>query len=271
MPARMERVERRAPFRTVDRRQHRESGQHVGHVLSRIELRLRPRDAVGAAIRREIRKASIAQRAPADRGAVDLVRTGVGQPLVGRSQRGTQRAADRGPRDVAHRMDRIDIGNRHLIGQECLARQRQRFGRERRIRIGIAQCGGQRLDQSLVDHRCLAASPRRRHRQQQMRRILLPGLPAHERVGVVRGEELQLRNGTPDSFTGAEKPRSSDGTGRSGTSSNAKLCSVSPNSSVRAAISRPAAVQQPHRNRNHDGCLSGWPGVGGVRCFSVSV
>ena len=37
-------------LRTVDRRQHRESRQHVGHVLPGVELRLGPRNAVGAAV-----------------------------------------------------------------------------------------------------------------------------------------------------------------------------------------------------------------------------
>ena len=60
----------------------------------------------------------------------------IGQPVVGRPQIVAQRLADRRARAVAHRMDRIDIGNCHLVGQERLTRQRQRLGRERRILIG---------------------------------------------------------------------------------------------------------------------------------------
>ena len=90
-------------------------------------------------------------------------------------------------------MDRIDIRDRHLVGEERLARQRQRLGRERRIRIGIAQRDGERIDQALIEWRRLASPPRRGHRQQQMRGVLLSRLPAHERIGVVRGQEPQLR------------------------------------------------------------------------------
>ena len=247
MPACVERVERSAPFRAVDRRQHGKCRQHVGHVLARHRTAPWP-----AQCRRrspsagEIGEARVAQRAPADRGAVDADTAGVGQPLVGGAQVGMQCAADRRPCAVAHRVDRIDIRDRHLVGQERFARQGQRLGGERRIRIGIAQRGSQRLDQSLVERRRFAAPPGRRHLQQQMRRILLPRLPAHERIGVVRGQELQVRERHAGQLHRRGKAAQQRRHGRSGTSSNVKLCSASPNSSVRAAISLSGAVEQPH-------------------------
>ena len=193
MPARMESVECRAPFGAVDCRQHRQSREHVGHVLPCIELRLCPRNTVGITVRRKVHKACIAQCSPANRGPVNAVRPRIGQSLIRCTQCSTQCAADCRTRSVTHGMDSIDIRHSHLVSEERLTRQCQRLGRERRISIGIAQRGSQGIDQSLFERRRLAPSPVRGHPQQQMRGILLAELPAHKWIGIVRGEVLQLR------------------------------------------------------------------------------
>ena len=88
---------------------------------------------------------------------------------------------------------------------------------------------------------------------------------------------------TPDSFTGAEKPRSNDAVGAAATSSNTKRCSASFSSSTRVpgcaagspssrvGNSEPSSDSNPIATGMTSGCLSGCPGVGAVRCRSVSV
>ena len=113
------------------------------------------------------------------------------------------------------------------------------------------QRGSQGIDQTMFQRRRLATAQGSRHVEQQIGRILLAGFPANERIGVVRGKESQLRPaGTPANFTGAEKPRSSDGTGGPGTSSNVKLCSASVQQQRARRKFAAVAIQQPHDNRN---------------------
>ncbi len=75
----------------------------------------------------------------------------------------------------------------------------------------------------------------------------------------------------PDSFTGAEQPRSSEGTGGAATSSKTKSCASLSSSSMRAAISVPSGARSPIATGIGSGRLSGWPGVGAVRWRRVSV
>ena len=88
----------------------------------------------------------------------------------------------------------------------------------------------------------------------------------------------------PDSFTGAEKSRSSDGTGGLATSTKSKLvlrlrrqqhagagdCARGSPSS-RVASSWPLPSSRPIATGMTSGCLSGWPGVGLVSWRMVSV
>ena len=61
-----------------------------------------------------------------------------------------QCAADRSARDITNRVDGIDIRDRHLVGEKRLARKHEGLGGERRVRIGLAQRGGQRIDEPLL-------------------------------------------------------------------------------------------------------------------------
>ena len=139
----------------------------------------------------QIAKARIAQRPPADRGAVDAVRSGVRQAVVGLAQPIMQRFANRDPGGIAHRVNRIDIGDGHLVGEKGLTGQIHRLGDERGILVRLRQGFRHRLDQALIDGQHRAAMPGRDQVEQHPRGVLLTGLPADERIGVVRGEEAR--------------------------------------------------------------------------------
>src|SRR5579871_4839247 len=103
-PARMERIEGRLPFRTIDCRQHCQRCQYVSHILPCIELSLGAPYALGTPIRREIRQAGVAERAAPDRSAIDLVIARISEPLICCTQCGTHCIADCFARHVAHRV-----------------------------------------------------------------------------------------------------------------------------------------------------------------------
>ena len=85
------------------------------------------------------------------------------------------------------------------------------------------------------------------------------------------------------SSTGAEKPRSSDGTGSAATSWNTSVVSASVSTTVwlpsnagcagssRSGWSRPSGPTRPSRTGITNGSLTGCPGVAGQLCDSVSV
>ena len=180
---------------------------------------------------------------------------------------------------LAHGVDRVDIDDLHLVGQERLARQRQRLGRERRIAVASARVAA---IASISAGRRRVRSPRldgRDHVQQHAASRIAGRTPS------ARTDRCRARRGSadrsgdsPDSFTGAEKPRSSDGTGGLATSTNVEtVFRLRGQQHARAGCARgfagqprrqflAVAVQQSHRDREStNGCLSGWPGVGLVR------
>ena len=171
---------------------------------------------------REIGQAGVAQRAPADRRAVDAVGPGVGQPVVGGAQRVAQRRADRRAHALAHRVDRVDIDHRHLVGEEGLARQRQRLGGEGRVGVGPRQGRRHRLDQCRRPPAAFRRVATRRPRSSSSAgRVLLAG--------------SQRTNG---SVSCAARKRSRSG-------AHARTASPAPRS--RAAATAPAALARRRR------------------------
>mmetsp|Transcript_19754 Transcript_19754/g.50558 ORF Transcript_19754/g.50558 Transcript_19754/m.50558 type:complete len:231 (+) Transcript_19754:371-1063(+) len=81
-----------------------------------------------------------------------------------------------------------------------------------------------------------------------------------------------------DSTTGAEKPRSSEGTGRSGMPSKVNVCSASVRLSTvsvspalfSASSAFDSEPMRPSLMGIRKGCFSGWPGVAGQLCLQVS-
>jgi hypothetical protein len=83
-------------------------------------------------------------------------------------------------------------------------------------------------------------------------------------------------------LTGAEKLRSTDGTGRAATSAKRNTCRSLPQTktrvpsvaasspSRRVGISSPFGPSNPIATGIGIGAFSGWPGVGGTRCDTVS-
>ncbi len=88
-------------------------------------------------------------------------------------------------------MNRFGVGDRHRVGQHVLARQCQRLGRELRVGIGVRERRRDRLQQPGIERQRLALAPRRRQIEQHGGRIVLPRIPAHERIAVVAREEPQ--------------------------------------------------------------------------------
>ena len=74
------------------------------------------------------------------------------------------------------------------------------------------------------------------------------------------------------SRTGAEKPSSREGTGVRSMFSNTKVCSGCSSTSSRSGHSAvPSVAMRPATTGITNGCFSGWPGLGSLCCFSVSV
>ena len=109
----------------------------------------------------------------------------------------------------------------------------------------------------------------------------LHGLPAIERILVVRGEEEQvLGRDVATSLIGAEKPRKSEGTGRAGDAGEHEVCAglvswITPRTTARPSCERkrqiaPVAADQADRSGITIGSFIGWPGVGGTLCATSS-
>ena len=162
--------------------------------------------------------------------------------------------------DVANRMDRIDIDDRHLVGQGRLARQRQRFGGECGFLLQ-RRSGG--VDQRRIDHRlgrpCWIAATMS---SSDCDGVLLAGIPAHERIGVVRGEEPQPLRRQAATASPARRSRAA-ATAPAGwrhrrtrnvarlRSPAARVCRLRCGLTVQPRRQFLAvAVQQPHRDRN---------------------
>ncbi len=117
-----------------------------------------------------------------------------------------------------------------------------------------------------------------------MGRDLLARLPAVEGIAVVERQELQPLEATgPRSRTGAEKPRSSDGTGGAGdideaeglrspraASARASRVGAASSPASRVASSVPSGPISPMATGMTSGSLVGWPGVGAVAWLRVS-
>ena len=268
----MERSQRRFALRAVDRRQHRKRRQHVGHVLPGIELRLGQRDALGFAARGEIGEARIAQRAPADGGAVDAIRRRYRS--AARTLRAMRRAAP---------------------GRSPRARRRAPRGSHRHRRPPSDRPGTPRP---------AAPAPRRRTPDRHRRRAAWPPsprsapgrapAPRHAATPPPSPAAAAWRIAAPTPSARTDRCRA-----RRGTAAAPAACpTASPARKSRAAATAPAAPPRrrtrssapprrtaacARRSRGRlpssspiatgmtNGCLSGCPGVGGVRCASVSV
>ena len=202
--------------------QHRQRRQHVGHVLPASNCALASVAPPAVVAGGEIGQAGIAQRPPADRGAIDPVGPGVGQSLIGRPQASRSARADRCARRLAHRVDRVGIGHRHLVGEERLARQRQRLGGEGRVGVAPRQ--------------------RRRHRLDQRRRRP----PAFRRgASAAIMLEQQLRRRIAGRIPSARTDRCRAPRGSAGAPASCRT--ASPARRSRAAATAPAALAHPRR------------------------
>ena len=88
-------------------------------------------------------------------------------------------------------MDRIDIGDCELVGEERLARQAERLGGKGRVAIGIGKGPAHRRDEVGVERRHGAAPMGGDAVEQDAGRRLLTRLPARERLRFVEREEFQ--------------------------------------------------------------------------------
>ncbi len=168
-----------------------EGGEHVRHVLARVELR--PRELGARVVRRcgQVGQADVAERAPADRRAVDAVRPIVAERVVAGAQGGRELPADGDARRMPHGVDRFGVRDRHLVGEEGLARQDQRLGGEMRVGFAARERGFRHLDQGRIGLRLLAEPEAGGRVEQHGGCVLLAGLPAHERVRVVRRQQAK--------------------------------------------------------------------------------
>ena len=93
--------------------------------------------------------------------------------------------------------------------------KRQHLGAEGRLQRLVLGDLGERVDEGGIEARRLAGAGRRGAGDQRGIGEALGGLPAVEGVGVGAEQEQEIvrRRGRSSSFTGAEKPRSSDGIG----------------------------------------------------------
>ena len=252
----------------------------------RRSARRRARRRVGIAARRPAGRARRWQRAPAGarprraRRAPSAARCAASsRSSRGRSAR-PDLAAQRGSRAAwmasgstsrpISRATSASLGSCSDLGAEGrLAAAPRRRGKrvdERRASMGARAS------------RAARGRPRSGARGQRLRR-----LPAVEGVGVVRSRNSRSlgRSGRSSSRTGAEKPRSSDGTGRARRRrrSTSVCCGLGRGGSRRPATAPPVSAStarsaplrptRPSATGMCSGFLSGWPGVGGQRLREV--
>ncbi len=184
--------QRRHPLRPVEIGQHREGRQDVGHVGGGVELGFGEGRTLAGVGRGDVAEAGVAQRAAADRGAVDAVGAAIGERGIGGGEFAGECGPDLGAGGLARGVHRVDVDDRHLVGEKRLARQRQRLGGKGRV----ARRVGERLpgsgDEVGVERpRCGAAAPRLDLVEEGADRHLLARLPARERLGVVHRQKLQ--------------------------------------------------------------------------------
>ena len=128
------------------------------------------------------------------------------------------------------------MGDDLVFGRQA-ERQRLEGGVERRV-VGD---GGQRVEVFGVDRRLRICG----EAGEQRERVGAAGLPLVEGVAVVGEQEGALGGAVSRSrITGAEKPRSSEGTGRA-VSSQEKDCRASSSSSTPSATSAPSGSSRP--------------------------
>eukprot|EP00967_Tisochrysis_lutea_P069559 scaffold91472_cov31-Tisochrysis_lutea.AAC.7 len=236
------------------RRERCRRGERVGHAGGGAELRERALLVLGGA--------ALAQPALAHSGRLDVeCLTLLGrQTLVG----GEQLRAESGGNGVLGGLEcgaeRIGIDRRHLLRERRVVWQRKRVGGERWVERLVGQCSAVGLEQRLA---YLALAVLSGKAEQHARGKLLRSIPPVEGVRVARGEEER---------TGAEKPRSNEGTGSEGTLSKTKLCSSSRSCSTRVSPSGvPSLSSRPVATGMTKGSFVGWPGVAGVDCERVRV
>ena len=183
------------------------------------------------------------------------------------------RAVDRVGIDVRRDLLR-DVG---LAGQATGRARRRRDRRMASVTRKPPSDGGRAVDVGGVDVRRRSPAPTSRRMRDGLRR-----LPAVERIGVVpqqRSSSL-VREIERRAFTGAEKPRSSDGTGRDATFGEGQAVARlvehedAARRRARSQSRRERRCRPARRGRARPGCtigsLSGWPGVGGVSCARSS-
>jgi hypothetical protein len=117
-----------------------------------------------------------------------------------------------------------------------LHRQGQRFGDEGGVRVGRASAARAAASMKLAGQAAFAGGEAAVASRISRARQALAGFPAIERVAVVRQQVGQfLRRVGKSSTTGAEKSRSSEGTGAASMSSKANSCAVGLSVSTRRA------------------------------------
>ena len=140
----------------------------------------------------EIGEADVAQRPPADRGAVDPVGAGIGERIVCGGEFRRERPADFGAGGFARRVHRIDIDDGKLVGEKRLARQSQRLGGEGRVFLGVGEGLPHRRYEVGIERSRRRAAPQRFDLVEQCAgRDLLTRLPAREWFGIVHRQKFQ--------------------------------------------------------------------------------
>ncbi len=166
-------------------------------------------------------------------------------------------------RGVASRVDGVHVHHVHGVRQRSFGRQQHGLGGQGVVLAGAFQRAADGLDHAGIQRggtRAWAAPSgagagwRSAGRSPSGRR----GRNRAPRVCAGR------RPDRPESFTGAENSRNRDGAGRDGTLSKTKSWRASVSISMRVGEAVPSSVTRPAATGMTRGCLSGWPGVGGV-------
>ena len=232
----------------------------------------------------EIAEAHIAQGSLADRRAVGSVRAIVGQLAIRLAECGGDRSGDRAARILAHRMDRLDIDDFHLVGEARLARQDQRLGGESTVARGLARaCAAPRRSgrrraaagsgRGAIARRVRAAplSPR------AARRPTAPPDRCRGSPEILAGRAAcPAASPAPKSRAAATAPaapaRRQSGRSAAPRRSPAAACPLAPppHRPAASASRRRSGPRNPSRIGIGTGSFSGWPGVGGVFCDTVS-
>ena len=247
-------------LRIVGARQHRECREHVGHVALRRRTAPGQRDPVRTR-RREIGERRVLQRAPPDAGAVDAVFAGLARSAHrSRAARASSRARSprgrtRAPRGWRRRR-RPPSASASTSRPAAPAPRRRRPGRHRR-RARLAATASSSPGSSAS---APPAPPRGDQIEQHGGRILLAGVPAHERVGVVRARGTAAGRAARPSASPAPRSRAAARAPAAPAHPRTRTLSAA-SASARASSRRRFAreqrrecgalrAEQPHRDRD---------------------